>query len=142
MSAIQPNRSYDTSTSGLVALGAGIFAAVMLTIVAVFQILIGIAAIAEDTVYLQGAEYTYELDLTTWGWIHLGLGIVGLAVGIAILAGQDWGLLAGIVIASLAAITNFAFLPYYPWWSLASLGFNALVIWALSTQYSRRVPYR
>lgn len=64
MSTTAPHRAHD-STSGLVALGVTAFAGVMLATVAVFQILEGIAAIAEDTVYVTGIEYVYELDVTT-----------------------------------------------------------------------------
>jgi len=128
---------YDTSTKGLVAYGVTAFAGVMLATVAVFQILEGISAIAKDDVLVAGPKYTYKFDVTTWGWIHLILGIIALAVGIGILMGQTWSRVAGIAIAALSCLSNFAFLPYYPVWSLVILSFNAFVIWALCTQLSR-----
>lgn len=137
MSATTSRHSYDDSTSGLVATGVTAFAGVMLATVAIFQILEGIAAIAEDTVYVTGIDYVYQLDVTTWGWIHLVLGIIGLVTGIGILAGQVWGQMAGIAIAVISAVSSFAFLPYYPLWSMVVLAFNAFVIWALCTQISR-----
>ncbi|WP_244928092.1 hypothetical protein [Nocardioides sp. W7] len=127
-------RAYEKSTKGLVAVGATAFAGVMLATVAIFQILQGIAALAEDTVFVSGVEYTYEFDITTWGWIHLILGVIGLVTGIGILAGQTWALLLGVAIATLSAITNFAFLPYYPFWSIVVLTFDVFVIWALCSQ--------
>jgi hypothetical protein len=127
---------YDRSGTGLVALGVSGFAGVMLATVAVFQILEGIAAIAKDDVYVAGIKYAYEFDLTAWGWIHLVVGIIALAVGIGILMGQTWGLVSGIAIAALSCLSNFAFLPYFPVWSLVVLAFNALVIWALFSHLS------
>jgi hypothetical protein len=127
---------YDTSTKGMVAYGVTAFAGVMLATVAVFQIFEGIAAIAKDDVYVAGIKYTFELDITAWGWIHLLLGVIALAVGIGILMGQTWSRVAGIVIAALSCLSNFAFLPYFPIWSLVILAFNAFVIWALCTQMS------
>jgi len=127
---------YDTSTKGLVAYGVTAFAGVMLATVAVFQILEGIAAIAKDDVFVAGIKYAYKFDVTTWGWIHLLLGIIALAVGIGILMGQTWSRIAGIVIAALSCLANFAFLPYFPIWSLVIVAFNAFVIWALCTQMS------
>jgi hypothetical protein len=127
---------YDASTKGLVAYGVTAFAGVMLATVGVFQILEGIAAIAKDDVYVAGLKYTFEFDITAWGWIHLLLGIIGLAVGIGILMGQTWGRLTGIMIAGLSCLSNFAFLPYFPVWSLVILAFNVFVIWALCTQMS------
>jgi hypothetical protein len=133
----QPSSRFDTtSTKGMVALGTTAFAGVMLCTVAVFTILQGIAAIANDEIFVAGVKYAYKLDITGWGWIHLILGIIGLAVGIGILMGQTWGRISGIVVAALSCLSNFAFLPYYPLWSIVILAFNALVIWALCTQLS------
>jgi hypothetical protein len=126
----------DTSEPSLFSLGVSGFAGVMLATVAVFQIFEGIAAIANDNVYVAGLNYTYEFDITAWGWIHLILGIVALATGIGILMGQTWGLITGVVIAALSCLSNFAFLPYFPIWSMVIIAFNALVIWALCTQLS------
>jgi hypothetical protein len=137
MSTQQPTRYDDAPGSrGTVALGVTGFAGVMLCVVAVFAILEGIAAIANDEIFVLGVKYAYKLDVTGWGWIHLILGIIGLAVGIAILMGQTWGRISGIVIAGLSCLANFAFLPYYPIWSMVILAFNALVIWALCVQLS------
>ena len=130
----EDTREYDSTTKGLVALGVTGFAGVMLATVGVFQILEAIAALAKDSVFVVGIKYTYKFDVTTWGWIHLIIGIIGVAVGIGILMGQAWGRISGIVIAAVSSLSAFAFLPYYPVWSLVILGFNVFVIWALCTQ--------
>lgn len=130
-------RADDVSTKHLVARSTAAFAGVMLMTVSVFQIIEGIAALAKDSVYVTGVNYTFEFDVTTWGWVHLIVGIVGLATGLGIVTGQAWGMLAGIVIACIGAITNFAFMPYFPFWSLAILAFNVFVIWALATEVTR-----
>jgi hypothetical protein len=127
---------YEASTKRLVARGTAVFAGVMLITVAIFQILEGIAAIAEDTFFVTGLNYTFELDVTTWGWIHLIIGIVAVATGLGILAGQAWGMLVGIMIATIGAISHFVFMPYYPFWSMVVVAFNVLVIWALATEFT------
>jgi len=137
MGSTSSHRVDEVSTRHLVTRSTTAFAGVMLMTVAVFTIIEGIAALAKDSVYVTGANYTFELDLTTWGWVHLVTGIVGLATGLGIVTGQAWGMLGGIVIASIGAITNFAFMPYFPFWSLAVLGFNVFVIWALATEVTR-----
>ena len=55
-------------------------------------------------------------------------------VGIAIMRGQVVGYMPGILIAGLGAIFSFAFLPYYPVWSLLIVALNVLVLWALCSQ--------
>lgn len=109
------------------------FAGTMLVMVGLFQVLQGIAGVAADTVYLTGIEYVYQLDVTSWGWIHLVVGALALATGIGVLAAQYWAYLVGIVLAVLASIANFAFLHYYPLWSLVVIAFSIAVIWALTT---------
>jgi hypothetical protein len=134
MSSDQARSTYDSSTKGAAAAGVARFAGVMLAVVAVFEILQGIAAIANDSVFVRGVNYTYKLDVTAWGWIHLLIGVVSLGIGIAIVIGNTLGYLGGIAVAFLGAVANFAFLPYYPLWSLLVIAFNVLVIWALCVQ--------
>lgn len=137
MSTTTPRRRYDESTSGRVALGVTGFAGTMLATVAIFQILQGIAALAGDSVYPTSIDYAFEMSLTAWGWTHLVIGAIGLATGVGIVTGQTWGRMAGITIAVFGAVSGFAFLPYYPGWSLAIVAFNVLVIWGLSIQIAR-----
>lgn len=131
---VSPTDYGQTST---VALTTSAFAGVMLIMVSVFQILQGIAATAAGTVYVTGAEYVFQLDVSTWGWIHIVVGAIALATGIGVLAGQTWAYVAGIVLAALSALANFAFIPYYPVWSLVIIAFDVFVIWALSTLVAR-----
>ncbi|WP_019146302.1 DUF7144 family membrane protein [Aeromicrobium massiliense] len=128
---------FDDSSSGLAAAGVSAFAGFMLAIVGLFQALQGLAAIGQDDIFVDGVAYTYELDVSTWGWIHLALGVLAFVVAIGFLMGAAWGRYAGIVLAVLGCLASFLFLPYYPWWSLAILLFNVAVVWALSTQLSR-----
>ncbi len=125
---------YADSGKGTVVFGVATFAGVLLSLVSILQILEGIAAIANDKIYARGLSYTYELDVTGWGWLHLILGVVGLATGVGILMGQTWGQIMGVFIAGLSAMANFLFLPYYPFWSMALLAIDIFVIWALCRQ--------
>src|SRR5690242_20844448 len=76
---------------GFMAYGVTTFAGVILAMVSSWQIVEAIAAIANDTVFVRGLSYTWELDVTTWGWIHLVIGLIGLGTAIGILMGQTWG---------------------------------------------------
>jgi hypothetical protein len=117
-----------------VAYGVTTFAGALLTVVSVFQILEGITAIANDTVFVRGLNYTWQFNIQTWGWIHLIIGLIALATGIGIIMGQTWGYLIGIGIAALSMLSNFMFMPYYPFWSLAIIALDVLIIWALCNQ--------
>lgn len=128
---------YDGSGEGSVAYGMTIVGGVMLCMVGGFQILQAIVALAKDDIYVRGINYTYQFDVTTWGWIHLVVGLIALGVGIGVVLGMTWAYVLGIVIACLSALANFASIPLYPFWSVVVLAFDILVIWALSHQLRR-----
>ncbi|WP_327664621.1 MULTISPECIES: DUF7144 family membrane protein [unclassified Streptomyces] len=111
--------------------GLTIFAAVMLFIVGTMGFFRGLMAILEDKVFLSTPEYTFQFDLTTWGWIHLLLGIVAVVVSFGLFVAMKWARVLGVVVAVLVMIGNFLSIPYYPFWSLTLIAMNALVIWGL-----------
>ncbi|MGS2809057.1 DUF7144 family membrane protein [Nocardia sp. MW-W600-9] len=116
-----------------IAAGTSIGAGILLAVVGVLQILEGISAVANDDLIVVGPEYLYQFDLTSWGWWHIVLGAIAVIVAIGLLAGQTWGRVAAMVIAALAIIANFLWLPYYPWWSILIIIINVVVIWAVAT---------
>ena len=134
MSTTSPSKGYfgrDDGAKQITASATATFAGFMLTLVAILQVLEGISAVANDKVYVAGLDYAYEFDVTTWGWIHIVVGLLALATGIGILLAQPWAQLAGILVAGVALLANFAFMPYYPFWSLAIMALDVFVIWAL-----------
>ena len=60
----------------MTAVGFTAFAGVMMVIVGVFQAIAGLGAILEDKVYVVGQKYVFTFDVTTWGWIHLLIGLL------------------------------------------------------------------
>jgi hypothetical protein len=134
MSTMPSRRAYESSTKGELAYGVELFAGLMLVLVAMLQVLNGIAAIAEDTVFLTGYDYVFEFDLTIWGWIMLVLGVLSGVTAAGVLFQTSWGRLAGVLIAFLGVLSSFGFIPHYPWWGVVLLVFNSTVIWALLTQ--------
>ncbi|BCJ37293.1 hypothetical protein Athai_47960 [Actinocatenispora thailandica] len=109
------------------------FAATMLLIVGVFQVFQGIEAIVRGGFYVVASNYLYKVDTTAWGWIHLCIGAVAVLTGIFLFVnGSAWARGAGIVLASLSAIANFFFIPYYPFWALLMIALDVFVIWSLA----------
>jgi hypothetical protein len=114
------------------AVGFILFAGIMMITVGVFQVLAGLVAIVNDAFYVSAREYLYQFNVSTWGWIHLIVGAVVALAGWGVLTGRTWGRVVGIILAVLSAITNFLFLPYYPFWTLLMIALNVFVIWALA----------
>ncbi|MCU1666372.1 MAG: hypothetical protein QOI36_5251 [Pseudonocardiales bacterium] len=116
--------------------GFVVFAGTIMIVAGVFQALAGLVALFRNEVYVIGLNYVFSFDVTTWGWIHLIIGIVVAVAGAAVLTGQLWGRIAGVGIAAVSMLTNFMFIPYYPVWSLLIIALDVFVIWALCT-YTR-----
>src|SRR3954470_18359713 len=74
-----------------------IFAGTVLFTAGLFQFFEGLSAVLKDDVYVRTPNYTYRFDLTTWGWIHLILGALAIGIGVAVLAGQRWAMVGGIL---------------------------------------------
>ncbi|GAA1935048.1 hypothetical protein GCM10009837_71110 [Streptomyces durmitorensis] len=118
--------------------GGTMFAGVLMLVYGILGILEGIAGIAKDDVYARIGDYVYKFNLTTWGWIHLILGILLLVTGYGILKGTTWGKACGVALASIAIVVHFLWLPYQPIWALISIAIGIFVIWALCTDHSDR----
>jgi hypothetical protein len=118
-------------TSGM-AVGFTVFAAIMMLMVGVFQALQGLIAIFENEFYVQTRNYLFEFDATTWGWIHLVIGLLVAFAGWGLLSGRTWARSVAIALAALSATANFLFIPYYPFWSLLIITLDIFVIWALT----------
>ncbi|MGH3460965.1 MAG: DUF7144 family membrane protein [Kribbellaceae bacterium] len=115
-----------------VAVGFIMFAGVLMIMSGAFQTFTGVVALFEDEFYLTTRNYVFQFDATTWGWIHLLLGIVVALAGFGVLFGQTWARVVGIILAVLSAIANFAFIPYYPFWSITVIALDVFIIWALA----------
>ena len=120
------------------ATGLTLFAAAVMLVAGIWHALAGIAALFQDTIYVSAPEYVYTLDLTTWGWVHLLVGILVILAGVGVVGGQTWARAVGIVLACVSMIVNFVFVPHYPIWSMAIIALDVAVIWALASY--RRDP--
>jgi hypothetical protein len=114
------------------AVGWAGFAGFMLILIGIMDIIQGLVALIDDEFYVVTQEFIFEFDVTTWGWIHLILGAILIASGVGIFSGNVAARTVGVVLAGLAAIANFMWLPYYPIWSIIVIAISIAVIWALT----------
>ena len=121
---------HGAGTAGWV-VGLSLFAGILMMITGLFNAMEGVVALARNEVYAITPRYIFTFDLTTWGWIHVILGVIVLAAGVGVMTGQLRGRVVGITIATLTMLANFVFIPYYPIWSLLIIALNVFVIWAL-----------
>jgi hypothetical protein len=133
-----PRDDYDSGTHVAQA-GFTVLAATLMILSGLFSFLEGLAEIFRtSSVFTTLPNYTYQFSVHSWGWVHLGVGIVIFAAGACVLLGQPWARAVGIVLAVFSGIANFLFLPYYPIWSIIVIAIDVFIIWALATGMSRR----
>jgi hypothetical protein len=121
-----------SSTHSGASVGLIVFAAVLMIIGGIMQALQGLVALANDTFYVLGKDYVFKYDVTTWGWVHLVLGVIVALAGGALFLGSTWARVVAVLVASVGILVNFAWMPYYPIWSLTLLTLDAFVIWAVT----------
>lgn len=110
-----------------------VFAAIMMVMLGFFHAIQGLVALFDDQKFLvTDSNLIVSVDYTTWGWVHLIGGIVVALAGAALLAGQLWARVVGVLIAMTSAIVNIAFLAAYPVWSSIMILLDILVIWAIT----------
>ncbi len=110
--------------------GAGrtAFAGMLLLIAGTLNIIYGIGALDEATIFVNDKRYIFD-DLNTLGWVLIVLGLIQLTGGFSLMAGNAYGRVIGITGASLGAIGALLSIGgAYPWWSLAIIALCVYVI--------------
>jgi hypothetical protein len=125
----EPRRSDEISGW---AVGGTVFAATILMLVGVFHAIAGLVAIFDDNFYVVTRHYTFDLDTTAWGWVHLLMGIALVLVAMGLFSRSTWAGVTAIFLASLSAVANFFFIPYYPVWAIVVIALDVWVIWSLT----------
>lgn len=124
------HRLPDTEITGWA--GWVAFAGIMLITLGGFQAVEGLVALFGDSLFLVGPEgLVVNVDHDAWGWTHLVLGIVAVAVGFGLIAGNVVARVAGTAIAMISAILNLGFISAYPVWSTIVITLDVIVIYAI-----------
>ena len=131
--------AHPTPAAGPARTSPQLGAAVLLVTVGVLEILQGLSAVSKDEVLVVEADYTYEFDVTSWGWTHIVIGALVTSAGVALLTGVTWARGATFVICGLSIVVNFLWLPYYPMWAITLIALDAVVILAVAAWHPARV---
>lgn len=121
----------ETSAKAAWAWGGAFLASVMLIMAGAWQMLEGIAAINTDDVVNTKPHFVFQFSLQSWGWIHLIIGLLCVITGFALFKGGEMWRKIAVVIIAVSMFTNFAWIPYYPFWALTIIALELLIIFAL-----------
>lgn len=116
--------------------GLIVFASVLLAVVGFFNLLYGIAAVANSHVFVANAHYVIG-DLRAWGWTTLIIGGLQLLAAGGVLVGNQLARWFGVAVVGLNAVGQMFFVPAYPFWSLMIIGADIVALWALCVYGAR-----
>jgi hypothetical protein len=106
------------------------FAGTMLAIVGGFNLIDGIAALAQKS-YFNEAGLLYS-NLKFWGWWLLIIGVIQLLTALLVFMRSEAGGIFGIFLAAVSAFFAFLAIGAYPLWAVIILVLDGLVIYGLT----------
>jgi hypothetical protein len=109
------------------------FAGIMMVILGTMSAINGLIALINDEVYLVTKEQIVAFDFTTWGWIHLIVGIIVVFAGFALYSGALWARIIAAILAGVVIIEQIGLIQAYPFWSIAMIGISIAVIFSVCT---------
>jgi hypothetical protein len=110
-----------------------VFGAMMMIMLGCFQVIAGLVALFDKGYYLVGQNgLVVHVNYTTWGWVHLIVGLVALAAGAGLFRGAMWARVLGIIVAIISAVVNFAFIAAYPVWGITMITLDVVIIYAIA----------
>jgi len=128
------------SAGGQYAEGRGygliLFASVVLAVVGFFNLIYGIAAVANSHVFVANAHYVFG-SLRGWGWITLIIGVLQLIAAAGVLSGNQLARWYGVVVVGLSAIDMMFFISAYPFWALTIIAVDVVALYGLCAYGSR-----
>lgn len=109
-----------------------IFAAVMMILVGTLNAIHGLVAIFNDDWVVWTNRGNLYFDISTWGWIHFGVGLAVVLAGFGLFTGNVLARAVAVFIAGVSLIANFLYVPAYPVWALTVIAIDVFVIYALT----------
>jgi hypothetical protein len=109
-----------------------VFAAVILFLGGLLQIMEGLVALFDEGYYAVGSDgLVVHVDYTVWGVVHLLVGTLACLIGIGLLTGNMVARGAAVFLAGFSALANLVFLAASPAWSLLIIALDIVVIYAV-----------
>ena len=106
------------------------FAAILLLIAGVLNVIYGIAAISDGDFFSNTSYVVFGLGF--WGWVTLIIGLVQLTGGYSLFSGGVYGRTIGIIGATIGAVESLLSVGgSYPFWSLGIFALCLIVLHGL-----------
>jgi hypothetical protein len=116
--------------------GLILFAGSLLLVVGCWNLVYGIAALANSHVFVANAHYVIG-DLRAWGWVTLIFAALQIVAGVGVMAGNQYARWSGVALVGLNAVSQMFFIPAYPFWSLIIIAMDIVALYGLCSYGSR-----
>ncbi len=127
--------STNTAQSGAWT-GWVIFAAFVMFTIGCFNIIMGLAALLKDEVYLVSKNgLLLTTSYTYWGWWLIILGGLLILVALGLFSGNEAARWFAIFVVILNLISQFGWFPAHPLWSLIVIALDLAVLYALTAAW-------
>jgi cytochrome c oxidase subunit IV len=115
--------------------GWAFFVGILLFMVGVFNVIWGLAALIDDKSLTVSGQGVIVWDLTTWGWIHLLLGIVLIGTAVGLFAGRGWARWTAIFFVMVNAFGQIVWIPVHPLWTVLIITLDIIIIYQLTARW-------
>lgn len=109
-----------------------VFAATTMLLAGGLNLIHGVVALVNDEWVVWTNRGDLYFDLTTWGWVHVAIGVVVILAGLGLVSGNVVARTVAVFLAGLSIVANFLFMPAYPVWALTIIALDVVVIYALT----------
>jgi hypothetical protein len=133
---IKPSHSTSGGHRRAEGFGLVVFPVAVLAVAGIFNLIDGIAAVANSHVFVAGAHYVVG-DLRTWGWVTLILGGLQVLAALGVMGGNQLARWFGVVVVGLSAIAMMFFIPAYPFWALMIVAVDVIALYGLCAYGNR-----
>jgi hypothetical protein len=107
------------------------FAGFLMAFSGIFHIILGIGGVLGQDWYLYASGSSYIFDASAWGWSMIVGGALLALSGSLLLAGNMFGRIMGVLLATGSLLVNIALFPAAPVWSLILILVDLAVIYAI-----------
>ncbi len=121
--------------------GWAAFAGVMMFLVGSLDALWGLGGILNDNVVVVGGHGAIVADITTWGWVHLILGILVALTGLGLLMGNEAARWLGIFFVGVNAISQIVWFPAAPLWASLLIILDVIILYQLTARWGNQAAW-
>jgi hypothetical protein len=133
MNAADSTRSGDS--------GWAAFAGVILFVVGSLNALWGLGGVLNSDVVVVGGHGAILADITTWGWVHLILGVVIALTGAGLLMGKTTARWAAVFFVALNAILQIVWFPAAPLWAFLMIILDVVILYELTARWQAQARW-